>query len=418
VLVSGRIGRQQPSLFVAPTRVPSSALIEKALREIIDEPGAVLDEHTVEVFCEKVRESARLLSEFPLTANPIDRAESFRYLLTMVAYAVDAALLNADPLEPMFSQPYRLHLLDWGGASPDSVYRRAMVRDDRAYRVHGRLGNAKYLSIDFRQGSPARTLLRADLDAGADGSFEIFLGGSPRDAHWWPLSEGTSGLVVREFFDDWPAAERSRLRIDCLDAERAPRPEHNARRVAAEFDLIGDWVLEGAIRYWIDQSTPLARDTKNAFLKDLLRADTKLPVTTFGWWELRPHEALIVELRDPEADFWGLHLVTSLWHTLDYANRITTFNLAQAHRDPDGRFRFVVSAEDPGVVNWLDTMGLERGVIILRFCGARSAVPPDARVVELSEVEAALPAAKRCTPEERRAQIADRREGVAHMLLD
>jgi hypothetical protein len=418
VLVSGRIGRQQPSLFAAPTRVPSSALLEKALREIADAPDAVLDEHTVDVLCDRLRASARLLSELPLTTHPIDRAESFRYLLTMVAYAVDAALLNADPLEPMFSQPYRLHLLDWGGASPDSVYRRAMVRDDRTYRVHGRLGNASYLSIDFRQGSPARTLMRADLDSGADGSFEVFLGGAPRDANWWPLSAGTSGLVVREFFDDWRAAERSLLRIDCLDGQQAPRPEHNRRRVATEFDLIGDWVLEGAIRYWADQSTELARDANNAFRQDLYRGDTKLPVTTFGWWELQPHEALIVELRDPEADFWGLHLVTSLWHTLDYANRITTFNLAQAHQDRDGMFRFVVSAEDPGVFNWLDTMGLERGVLILRFCGAKRAVPPHARVVELSEVEATLPAAKRCTPDERRTQIAERREGVAHMILD
>src|SRR5262245_29738486 len=111
VLVSGHIGRQQPSLFAAPTRVPSSALIEKALRDITDTPGTDLDEHTVDVLCDKLRESARLLSEFALTANPVDRAESFRYLLTMVAYAVDAALLNADPLEPLFSQPYRLHLL-------------------------------------------------------------------------------------------------------------------------------------------------------------------------------------------------------------------------------------------------------------------------------------------------------------------
>jgi hypothetical protein len=293
-----------------------------------------------------------------------------------------------------------------------------MVRDDRSYRVHGRLGNAQYLSIDFRQGAPAQTLLRADLDAGADGEFEVFLGGPPREARWWPLSDGTSGLVVREFFDDWRAAERSRLRIDCLDGERAPRPEHNGTRVATEFDFVGEWVLDGAVRYWIDQSTPLARDAKNRFLPDLLRADTKLPVTTFGWWELQPHEALIVELEDPDADFWGLHLVTSLWHTLDYANRITTFNLAQAHPDPDGIFRFVVSADDPGVFHWLDTTGLERGVIILRFCGARNAVPPHTRVVARSEVAATLPTATTCTPEERQAQIAERREGVAHMLLD
>src|SRR5262245_6674128 len=414
--MSGQLEDTSP--FAVPGRVPSSALIDTVLRAVPDEPGTVLDEHTADPLCARLRGSAQLLSEFTLTSNPGDRAESFRYLLLMLAYAIDAGLLNPDPLEPMFSQPYRLHLLDWGGASPDSVYRRAMVRDDRAYRVHGRLGNAKYFSIDSRQGSPARTFLRDDLDAGADGSFEIFLGGSPRASHWWPLSEGTSGRVVRECFDDWRAAERSRLRIYCLDGERAPRPEHSRTRVATEFDLIGDWVLEGAIRYWIDQSTPLARDAKNGFLGDLFRGDTKLPVTTFGWWELQPDEALIVELPDPEAEFWGLHLVTSLWHTLDYANRITTFNLAQAHQDPDGVFRFVIAAEDPGVFNWLDTTGLERGVIILRFCGARRAVPPHTRVVERSAIDAELPEAKPCTPEERRAQIAERREGVAHMLLD
>ena len=66
--------------------------------------------------------------------------------------------MNSDPLEPMFSQPYRLNLLDWGAASPDSVYRRAMARDDHTYRVHGRLGNATYISLDFRQGSPACTI--------------------------------------------------------------------------------------------------------------------------------------------------------------------------------------------------------------------------------------------------------------------
>ena len=182
--------------------------------------------------------------------------------------------------------------------------------------------------------------------------------------------------------------------------------------------MIGDWVLEGGVQYWIERSTSLAADAKNGFLADLHRADTKLPVTTFGWWELAQDEALVIELTDPEAEFWGLHLVTSLWHTLDYANRLTTHNLAQAHRDEDGRYRFVVSGEDPGIFNWLDTMGLERGVIILRLVRAANAQPPHASVVKLSQVAERLPATRRCTPDERRAQIAERREGVARMLCD
>jgi hypothetical protein len=418
VLVSAAIGHQDESLFSAQSPVPSTARLEKLLRGFTDDPAAVLDERTVDGLCVRLHEAARLLADFSLANHATDRAESFRYLLAMVAYAVDASLLNADALEPMFSQPYRLHLLDWGGASPDAVYRRAMVRDDRAYRVHGRLGNAKYLSMDFRQSSPTRTLTREDLDADHDGSFEVFLGGTPRYGRWLPLSDGTSGLVVREFFDDWLAAERSRLRIDCVDGEPASRPEHSARRVGAEFDAIGDWVLEGGVRYWTERSTILAGAATNAFVTELYRADTLLPTTNFGFWDLAPGEALVVELTDPEAEFWGVHLVSSLWHTLDHANRLTTHNLAQAHRDDDGCYRFVVSAEDPGVHNWLDTMGLERGVIILRLWRAANPGAPTAELVKRAELGEWSTATKRCTPDERRVQIAERREGVARMLCD
>jgi hypothetical protein len=406
------------SPFALKSGVPSSALIEKVLRSLPDVPDAVLGEDTVELFCQRVRESAQLLAQFPLTDNPIDRAESFRYLLMMLAYAVDAGLLNTDPLEPMFSQPYRLHLLDWGGASPDSVYRRVMLRDDRTYRIYGRLGNAKYLSMDLRQSKPACTITPDQLELDDDRGFEFLLGGPTRERQWWPLQPGTNGLVVREFFDDWPGAQRSRLRIDCLDGEVASRPEHRASRVAAEFDVIGDWILEGAVRYWIERSTQLAADSRNGFITSLHRTDTKLPVSTFGWWDLQPDEALIIELDDPHAVFWALHLVTSLWHTLDSANRLTTFNITQARPEPDGKFRFVASAVDPGVHNWLDTTGLQQGVIILRFCQASTPIPPRATMVKVSDVAQRLAGSSRCGPDERRVQIAARREGVAHMICD
>jgi hypothetical protein len=401
----------------ATVKMPSSGLIEKLLRALPEGSDVSLGEQTVDVYCRRLQESARLLSDLDLTANPVDRAESYRYLLTMTAYAVDAALLNPDPLEPMFSQPYRVHLLDWGAASPDAVYRRAMVRDDRAYRVHGRIGNARYLSIDFRQSSPARTITRDELPKDADGNFEVFIGGPEREKHWWPMHPGTTGLLVREFFDDWLSAQKSRLRIDCLDGDLAPRPEHRSNRVAAEFDIIGDWILDGAIRFWVKESNGLAKNP-NAFNSDMRRSGTKLPDVYNGWWDLRPDEALLIELSDPGAEFWGLQLATSLWHTLDYANRLTTINQAQAHRDADGGYRLVLSAGDPAVHNWLDTTGLQCGVLILRLADAVAPAPPQTTMIRLSEINERLPDARRCTPRERRAQIADRREGVSRMLCD
>jgi hypothetical protein len=111
-------------------------------------------------------------------------------------------------------------------------------------------------------------------------------------------------------------------------------------------------------------------------------------------------------------------LATSLWHTLDYANRLTTINPAQAHRDDDGVYRFVLAHEDPGVYNWLDTTGLEQGVLILRLCGATKPVPPTCRLVVLAEISATAPISKPCDAGQRRVQLAERREGVARLLLD
>ncbi|HMK12419.1 MAG TPA: hypothetical protein VK461_12595, partial [Acidimicrobiales bacterium] len=403
----------------AGAAMPSSALIDRLLREVTDDPDLVLGERTIETYCEHLRESARLLADCSLTTNRIDRIESFHYLLLMTAYAVEAAITNHDPLEPMWCAPSQFHLLDWGGASPDGVYRRAMVRDDHAYRVWGAVGNASYFSMDFRLSRPMVTIMTADLDLDAGGNFEIFIGGSPRDRQWWPLHPGTTGLTTREFFDDWIAARRSRLRIECLDGDlMAPRPEHNAARVAAEFDAVSDWILEGGIRFWITQSLALEQGSPNRFQPELARTDTKLPVVTTALWRLAPDEALIIELPDPEADFWGYQLASSLWHTLDYANRITSLNHAQLQPDPDGLFRVVLAHRDPGVANWLDTTGLERGVLILRFCGAKAATVPKTRLVRLPDIGSDLPGVARFGTEARRAQIAERREGVAHMVCD
>jgi hypothetical protein len=78
----------------------------------------------------------------------------------------------------------------------------------------------------------------------------------------------------------------------------------------------------------------------------------------------------------------------------------------------------VVAHNDPGVYNWLDTTGLEQGVLILRLCGATRAQPPKTRVISLTDVAAVLPTAMRCGADERRTQLAERREGVSRLIVD
>ena len=145
------------------------------------------------------------------------------------------------------------------------------------------------------------------------------------------------------------------------------RSEYNFARVAAAFDAVSDWILEGAVRFWMKRSIDLEEKALNKFSPELARLETQLPITTTGLWRPAPDEILVIEFQDPMADFRGLQLALSLWHTLDYANRPTSINQAQLEPDQDGVFRVVISHQDPGLYNWLDTMGLEHGIMILRL---------------------------------------------------
>ena len=52
----------------------------------------------------------------------------------------------------------------------------------------------------------------------------------------------------------------------------------------------------------------------------------------------------------------------------------------------EGLVRIVVSASDPGVDNWLDTGGRQRGFVIVRWLDNPSAPPLSSRVVPLVEI--------------------------------
>lgn len=397
---------------------PTSSLMRMLLSSVPDQPGVELDERTVARFCAHIEQSARALGTYPLLSDPGDRAQAFHYLLTLVGWAIDSAVLHADPLQPMFTAPRATVRTDWGAGNPDGVYRRALLAPDHSYRISGRLGNADYLAVDVRFADRTVTLTRDDLEVDDDARFELFLGGPERATSWVPLDQGVVWVLTREFFHDWMAAERSQLRIECLSADVVPPTEHSSRRVAAEWDVIGEWIEAGGVRYWAEHAENLMAQAPNDFLPTATRTGGKLPPIYQGAWRLAPDEALVVEFDDPAASYWGFQLATTLRETLEFANRITSVNPAQIAPDDDGRYRLVISRRDPGIVNWLDTDGLTCGEMILRVFGATRTPNPRARTVALSEVGAALPGALRCTAEQRRAQIERRREGVARMVCD
>jgi hypothetical protein len=97
----------------------------------------------------------------------------------------------------------------------------------------------------------------------------------------------------------------------------------------------------------------------------------------------------------------------------DFTHHQSSLNGHQARFDSDGKARIVIAGQDPGATNWLDTVGISKGVALLRWYFTDSYPAPAARVVRLADLRAELPAETVwVTPEERRRVVDARREAV------
>lgn len=103
-------------------------------------------------------------------------------------------------------------------------------------------------------------------------------------------------------------------------------------------------------------------------------------------------EALILETEIPDtAPYWNVQLNDEVWNTLDYVWRQSHLNSHQAHLDSDGKFRAVISVDDPGVLNWLDTVGRLQGTMVGHWYKCSSHPVPTLKKVKLAEVRDHLP---------------------------
>jgi hypothetical protein len=133
-----------------------------------------------------------------------------------------------------------------------------------------------------------------------------------------------------------------------------------------------------------------------------------------GLFELDADEALIVETEIPQdCSYWNFQLVDDFWRSLEWVHRQSSLNGFTARLDADGKFRAVVASQDPGVPNWLDTVGRKTGMIYGRWTNSTSDIAPTVKKVKVTEVREHLPAdTPAVTAQERDASIRLRRKGA------
>ncbi|MEZ4332153.1 MAG: DUF1214 domain-containing protein [Myxococcota bacterium] len=313
-------------------------------------------------------------------ASEQEAAEGLRMLLKVLAMAIDDTL-HGDLRDPLFRK-LDTRWRDVGAFNPDAEYDQTWIDGRYAYRLSGNLGSVPYVSLTVNGRSPdASSTLVGYLDdaamrrfADADGDFTIWLTREKPAAPggWIALPESASSVVIRQYVGDRRRQRLATFEIHAIDREAVPAEPMSDEQIAGR---IAGIALNLAVNAsWHRTLMPAALESPNRFLDRKAAAfggnvANSENLYHLAYYELEADEALVIDFDPPETVFWNL-TAASLWHeTPRFLTDPVSLTNAEVTPRADGSVRFVLADRDPGLPNWLDRVGHERGFLILRMVG-------------------------------------------------
>lgn len=407
--------------------------------------GDCPDDHALqsawENFCTQLSQAGHQVFKNENPANPLQRADAFRFLTQNLGQAFDLALETKDPRYPVlhsFCGPSR----KLGGDAADFTYQQAWISGDYSYRITGTLGSARFFNITVQGARPAlqpgtqipslhepfgdipeANVFGEQIVTEADGSFEFFIGGPKRNNNWLPTTEHSRKLFIRQGFDDWQETP-TLMTIECLESP-LPKPLPGPTEMQNALAWAGDFIT-GVMNDWPEhpyQYSPFVQPAKvNCFPPDPASQTSsddqkRGRAVAHLCWQLQPDQALIIEFPNHE-NFWMASLNGVFFNSFDYCYRSVSFTPARTHVNRDGKIRLVLCAQDPGAYNWLDSQGFTAGNLTYRNLRCNHNTPLTTQTVTLENLAEVLPADTRwVSAEERQAQLYQRFVSVSQRRL-
>lgn len=379
-------------------------------------------------FCAQLRAAGDQAFKAANPADPMLRADAFRFLTQNLGQAFDLALETKDPAFPQI-HPFCTPTRKLGGDVADFTYRQAWIDGNHAYRISGTRGTARFFNVTVQgprppiqagSGAPAlhepfgdtpeANIFGHQLQCDSDGHFDLFIGGEPQGDNWLPTTPGTRKLFIREGFDSWDETPTP-LTIERLGMD-SPKPLPTPDRMIEAMAWAGDF-LTGAMRDWPEHPYAWSGGVVDpAFMNQFppdksanTAADAKRGRLAANMvWELAADDALIVEFNHHDG-FWILSMGGVFMNSMDFLHRPVSYTPARSRVDGDGLVRLVIAHDDPGVHNWLDTQGFGQGNLTYRNLLSQNATEFRTRLVKRADVLAELPAdSAMATPEQRAEQ--------------
>lgn len=351
--------------------------------------------------------------------SDVVKAEGLQYLIGFLASGAITELENHDPAYPQLAAFWSAWL-DWGGVHPDSSYLYAPVHSDYSYRIFGTRGTAKIFTIEIYRGDwayPVGTEVanhRDEFVTGPDGEIEVFISREQREGNWIGMPEGPGFVLLRHYWGDW-----STERLGHLDIEREgatyPPPPVTAETILGRLQNLVDFVRNKAetnlrgMNHHYEADPGVVPFGPLTLASDDQVAAMEKQTYGLGRFEISPGEACLLEVTPPKSRFWQFMITDQYFGGFDWIWRQTSLTGDRAHLDSDGVFRAVISIEDPGVQNWLDTGGHTIGGVLGRYQMHDHVPIPTLKVVPVDKVLDHLPPdTPRITKEERSAFLRER----------
>ncbi|WP_070379098.1 hypothetical protein [Rhodococcus sp. WMMA185] len=384
-----------------------------------------------DAFADAMAEAEKLIEGAPHIRTEQDLLEGYQYLAGGILATTHAAWAT-ERSHPTFisgTGPYMKMGLD----NPDTLYFGARISDDVEYVVTGTRGTTADLSFQVLSGNYTAAEVPGsvsafddrEIDIAPDGSFEVRFGPSENTGRrgYFTLAPGSSQLVVREVYSDW-SQRRGTLRIARADtAGTAPAPltreaveKRYTRAGRALVSRVKTWLK---FPEWFYLNLPVNTMTEPRLTPGGLATQ----YSSVGHYELAEDEAIVITVPKADVPYQGFQLGSMWYISLDYINHQTSLNASQSQVDPDGKIRLVVSERNPGITNWIETVGHLRGYLQFRWQRVSRELSaddgPHIEVVHFDEIHRKLPYfdANKISAQDFAARIAARQAAVADRML-
>jgi len=351
----------------------------------------VIDGRAWADFCDTLKASGEIVLRDTSPTSALDRAEGFRYLTRVARMALGQFVEMPDPLAPVFRRTAD-STMKLGCDNPDSYYLMATLSGEHEYRIRGRRGTVPFLSLSTYYGGYGGgragcggSIGLAELEIDADGRFEIMVSTREQPGNWLPMDPETNQMIIRQTHDDRLNESVFEFEIERIGAEEEAAPLDPA--LFHDSLLASSQYVRTCANLFADWTESYAETPNELVVRDVSGAQGDPALFYYqGYWALAEDEALVVRATPPECEYWNFQTNNYWIESLDYRFHKIDLNHKQAHYEPDGSFRIVISHRDPGVPNWLQTAGHEHGTMGLRWVNAEEHPKPHCEVVAVSSL--------------------------------